>query len=64
MIDVEVIRNILEQLKAMGQERVSLSDLATYTHVNYQQVKRDMAILNNYFNVSKSGRTVYISLKE
>lgn len=64
MIDVEVIRNILEQLKAMGCRKISLSDLAVYAHVNYQQVKRDMAILNNYFNVSKSGRTVYVSLKE
>ena len=63
MIDIEVVRNILEQLKAFGQERVSLSDLAVYSHYNYQQVKQDLAVLNRYFNVSKSGRSIYISLK-
>jgi len=63
MIDVEQIKNILEQLKAIGQKRISLSDLAFYTHIPYQQLKNQLAILNNYFLVEKSGRAVYISLK-
>jgi len=63
MIDIEVVRNILEQLKAFGQERVSLSDIAMYSHYNYQEAKQSISILSRYFNVSKSGRAVYISLK-
>jgi len=64
MIDVEVIRNILKQLEAVGQKKVSLSDLAIYTHTNYQQVKQDLAVLNRYFNVQRVGRVMYVSLKE
>jgi len=64
MIDVEVVRNILEQLKAFGQERVSLSDLAVYSHCNYQQIKQSITVLGKYFNVQRVGRVMYVSLKE
>jgi len=63
MIDVEVIKNILKQLSAEGQKRVSLSDIAMYSHCNYQEAKQSISILSRYFNVSKSGRAVYVSLK-
>ena len=63
MIDVEQIKNILEQLKAIGQKRISLSDLAFYTHLQYNLLKQQLPVLDKYFNVSKSGRAIYISLK-
>jgi len=61
MIDIEVIENILKQLKEQGQDKISISDLSIYSH--NQQLKQHIPILSRYFNVSKSGRAVYVSLK-
>jgi len=64
MLDLEVIRNILKQLEAVGQKKISLSDLAIYSHCNYQQIKKDLAIISKCFNVQQKGRSIYISLKD
>jgi len=63
MIDVETIYNILKQLEAVGQNKISLSDLAAYTHVQYNLLKQQLQVLDKYFNISRSGRAIYISLK-
>jgi len=63
MIDIEIIKSILEQLRATGQTKVSLSDLAVYTHSNYQDIKRDLTVIGNYFKVINTSRAIYISLK-
>ena len=62
-IDVEVLRNILTQLKAYNQNKMPLSDLNTYMKVNSRDVKSQMSLLRNNFQVQTEGRRTYISLR-
>ena len=62
-MQIEEIRNVLKQLKAIGRERVSLSDLAVYIHTTNKALKQNLVVLKNYFKVEKTNRAIYISLK-
>ena len=62
-IDVEVLRNILTQLKAYNQNKMPLSDLNTYMKVNSRDVKSQMSLLRNNFQIKTEGRRTYISLR-
>ena len=62
-IDVEVLKNILNQLKAFNQNKMPLSDLNTYMKINSRDVKAQMGLLETNFQVKTEGRRTYISLK-
>lgn len=62
-IDVEVLKNILNQLKAFNKTKMPLSDISTYMKINSKDVKAQMELLNTNFQVQNEGRRTYISLR-
>lgn len=62
-IDVEVLKNILNQLKAYNKTKMPLSDISTYMKISSKDVKAQMELLNTNFQVQNEGRRIYVALK-
>ena len=67
MIDVTVLEDIFKGLDKLNitnnKSELSLSDIAVYMKKSNQEIKHNLPILKNNFNVRETKRGVYVSLK-
>ena len=67
MIDITVLEDIFKGLDKLNvtnkKSELSLSDIAIYMRKNHKEIKHNLPILKNNFNVRETNRGVYVSLK-
>ena len=61
-IDIGYLENILKELKAYNQDRLSISDVSVYLKMSVKEIKNNMEILKKNFDVSE-GKRVYLGLR-
>lgn len=61
-IDVDVLRNILKQLKAFNKDKISLSDVGFYLKVNSKDVKSQMSLIEKNFTVERVNNRIMVKL--
>ena len=62
-IDIEVLKNILKELKAFNKQNICLSDVGFYLKISHKDIKAQMPLIETNFKVERLNRKVMVGLR-